>query len=164
MTMTTASPPKKSRRGPAVAVAFMIASGGTMANEGIKTKAYLDGGGVPTICIGETRGVRMGQTATIAECKEKFGGRLYEFDVGIRKCLGDELVEAMPLTREASVVDLAYNIGLGQFCKSGVARLIKGGQTTEACKFMLKYSYIGPVWSQGLYNRRLRNQAECLAA
>ncbi|SFM41507.1 glycoside hydrolase family protein [Methylobacterium pseudosasicola] len=36
--------------------------------EGMRTKAYRDGGGVPTVCVGETKGARMGMKFTIAEC------------------------------------------------------------------------------------------------
>lgn len=161
----TLSPQNRGRAG---AAAVVIALTGTAGNEGFKTKAYLDSGHVPTICLGETRGVKMGDTKTIAECYTMFEGRLFEFDVGIRKCLTDKLVDAMPATREAEMIDLAYNIGIGAFCRSSIARNLKlvpvqGHQAVvAACGSMLKYSYIGPVFVQGLYNRRLRNQANCL--
>ena len=36
--------------------------------EGVRLEAYLDSVGVPTICWGETEGVRLGMKKTLAEC------------------------------------------------------------------------------------------------
>lgn len=41
-------------------------------HEGLRTNAYLDPVGIPTICFGETLGVSMGDTATVAECHDMF--------------------------------------------------------------------------------------------
>ena len=36
--------------------------------EGLRQSAYLDPVSIPTICYGETRGVKLGDTRTKAEC------------------------------------------------------------------------------------------------
>lgn len=154
---TTTSIPRKGAA--VIAVCLSI----TGAGEGVRLKAYRDTGGVPTICMGETRNVHMGDTATLAQCNQMFEGRLYEFYDGVRGCTGGVLMDSMPVLRQASLVDLAYNIGIGRYCKSAINRNLKAGNIEAACASMLKYSYVGPVFIPGLYNRRLRNQQECLA-
>ena len=51
----------------AFTAAGLIAVGIVGGFEGLRTKAYRDVVGVPTICFGETRGVKMGDTATDAQ-------------------------------------------------------------------------------------------------
>ena len=40
-------------------------------NEGLGLTAYKDSAGVPTICYGETKGVKMGQRATLSDCQKQ---------------------------------------------------------------------------------------------
>ena len=47
--------------------------------EGLRTSAYPDVIGIPTICYGETRGVRLGDRRTVAECKAMLGDRLVAY-------------------------------------------------------------------------------------
>ena len=39
-------------------------------NEGLSLTAYKDSAGIPTICYGETKGVKMGQRATLSDCQQ----------------------------------------------------------------------------------------------
>jgi lysozyme len=66
-----------------VVVALAVALVG--AWEGLRTKAYRDAVGVPTVCYGETRGVRMGDRYTVEQCKVMLGDGLVDFELGIRK-------------------------------------------------------------------------------
>jgi len=53
-----------------------LAVGFVGAEEGVSTKAYLDVAGAPTIWLGQTSGVRIGDTATMDECKTMLGDAL----------------------------------------------------------------------------------------
>lgn len=54
-----------------------LTSTGLIETEGLSTSAYRDPIGIPTVCVGETRGVKMGDRYTREECLEMlspFGG------------------------------------------------------------------------------------------
>lgn len=55
----------------ASALAISAAGLGFIAQqEGTELSAYLDPVGIPTICNGRTAGVRIGQRATFAQCRQ----------------------------------------------------------------------------------------------
>lgn len=124
--------------------------------EGLRTKAYLDSTGVPTICYGETLGVRLGQTKTVSECKEMFGERLGEFYKGIHKCLKVEVPEKVDI----AFLSLAYNIGIHGFCGSTVVKRANAGDLKGACDAILMWKNAGgrPI----LLPRRQRERKLCL--
>ena len=129
--------------------------------EGLQLVAYRDVVGVATICYGETRGVRMGDRATKAECDAKLTAGLIEFADGIAHCVP---WDSLPDTRKIAVVSLAYNIGQGGFCKSSVARELRNGNVIAACDAFLRFNKAGGVVWRGLTNRRKAERELCLAA
>ena len=64
--------------GGAFTVAGALAIGLVGAWEGLRTVAYRDIVGVPTVCFGETRGVEMGDEYTVEECQVMLGEGLIE--------------------------------------------------------------------------------------
>ena len=79
----------------------------TGEEEGLRLKAYIPiPGDVPTICYGETKGVRMGQTATKAECDAMLLKRLDEFASKVEACVKAPMSDPTLV----SFVGLAYNI------------------------------------------------------
>ena len=64
------------KRNSALAAATVALVGGF---EGLRNYAYRDPIGIPTLCFGETRGVKMGDFKTTAECKDMLADRLVEF-------------------------------------------------------------------------------------
>lgn len=131
--------------------------------EGFREAVYLDTGGVPTICFGETRGVRPGDTATKAECEQKLLDRINnDFGPGVDKCIKHPL----PNSRKVAYTSLAYNIGIPTFCKSAVAKLENNGQYKEACNAIPLYNKVRVMGvltvSKGLTKRRKEEQAICL--
>ena len=135
-----------------------IAAFSVAAYEGLELLAYPDVGGVPTICYGETQGVKLGQAATKAECDEKLSRRLVEFNAGVNSCVKTEL----PDTRRAAFVSLAYNIGIASFCKSTVVRRINAGDVPGSCESMLMWNKVKGVTWQGLTNRRKKERDMCM--
>ena len=82
--------------------------------EGCRLKAYLDGGGVPTIGWGHTHGVKLGDTLTQAEADALFDVEIEVFQEAV-----SALIKAPVMQCELdAVVSLAYNIGVSAFKNS----------------------------------------------
>lgn len=126
--------------------------------EGVELKAYRDIVGVPTICYGETRGVSIGDTATLAECQTMLATAVADFEKGIRPCLPAEL----PEKTRAAFISAAYNIGKGAFCGSSMSRLAKAGDLRGACEALMKWNKAGGKVVRGLTNRRAAERKLCL--
>ena len=128
--------------------------------EGLRQAAYRDVVGVPTVCYGETRGVRMGMKFTKPECDAMLLKGLDEFADGVEKCTFT--ARNMPEKRYVAHVSLAYNIGVGGYCKSSVSRLENAGQTRASCDAFLKWNKAGGITFPGLTRRRQAERAMCL--
>ena len=127
--------------------------------EGLRTTAYRDSVGVPTICIGETKDVRMGMTVSKSRCEAMLLKRLTEdFAPALERCItkpmGDDFY--------AAALSLSYNIGSAGFCKSSVARLYNAGDRRAACHAFLKFDRAGGRVLSGLAKRRKAEEALCL--
>lgn len=82
---------------------FGIAFQFLMEKEGMRLKAYQDGRGIWTICLGHTLGVKPGDTATMEQCL---------------KWAEEEIGPAISRTTELSPVALspAATVGIASFC------------------------------------------------
>lgn len=138
----------------ALAVAFV---GGW---EGMRLKAYRDIVGIPTVCFGETRGVRMGDQYTAEQCRAMLGDGLAEFEAGIRKCL--VAPDRIPDKTYVAFLSLSYNIGQRAFCGSTVARRANSGDLRGACEAITAWNKAGGRVVPGLVNRRAAERAMCL--
>ncbi len=127
--------------------------------EGRELRAYQDIVGVWTICYGETRGVRPGDTATPAECEAQLAKAVGEYERAIRPCLPTTL----PDPTRAAFVSAAYNIGTGAFCGSSMSRRAKAGDLRGACEALLMWNKAGGRVVKGLVNRRAAERALCLS-
>jgi lysozyme len=131
--------------------------------EGYREYSYRDVIGVWTACYGETRGIRAGMKFTKPECDKMFITSLNEFGDGIERCvpsLKDEL--ATPPTRYVAHLSLAYNIGIGAYCKSSIARLQNAGDVRGSCNAFPLYNKAGGSVIKGLVKRRASEQDFCL--
>jgi lysozyme len=145
------------KKGGALAALGVAVVGGF---EGLRLTAYSDAVGVPTICYGETRGIRLGMKRTKPECDAMLIKGLDEFADGVERCVPSARV--MPEPRYIAHLSLAYNIGVGGYCKSSIARLENAGHTVAACDSFLKYNRAGGVVFPGLTRRREKERALCL--
>lgn len=156
--------PQTKSRLKAVGVGFtalgMLAIAYVGGKEGLRTVAYRDVVGVPTVCFGETRGVKMGQSYSVDQCKTMLGDGLAEFESGMRACL--TAPDKVPDKVYVAGLSLAYNIGLGAFCHSTVARLMNAGNWRLACDSFLVWNKAGGRIIQGLVNRRADERKLCL--
>lgn len=143
------------KRNSALAAAAVALVGGF---EGLRTYAYRDPVGIPTLCFGETRGVKMGDKATPTECKAMLADRLVEFETGMMKCVKAPL----PDKSFTAFLSFTYNVGTGAFCKSTLARKLNSGDLRGACDELLKWDRAAGIRLPGLTKRRMQERAICL--
>lgn len=129
------------------------------AFEGLRTVAYRDPVGIPTICYGETLGVKMGDVKSVEECKTMFASRLVVFATGVEKC--SEL-ERAPDKVYIAVVSWAYNVGVGAACKSTLVKKLNAGDLIGACNELSKWTKAGGKTLPGLVKRRSEERKLCL--
>lgn len=128
--------------------------------EGMRLQAYIPvPGDVPTICIGETRGVRMGMRATKPECEAMLVRRLgADYAPAIERCVTREMGDDI----YAAFLSLAYNIGTKRFCRSSVVHLWNADDRRGACDALLLYDRAGGRVLAGLVRRRRAERELCL--
>lgn len=128
--------------------------------EGSVPTPYEDIVGVLTVCEGHTgRDIVKGKVYTPAECKVFLERDLKVVREGINKCVN---VPLTPYQYDAFTL-FAYNVGVGGFCNSTtVAQPLNRGDYKAACDGLLKWSYAGGKYVQGLYNRRKYEREICL--
>jgi lysozyme len=149
-------PQKHRKKAAAGAIAIGLVAGG----EGLRTVAYRDPVGIPTICFGETKGVRMGDKSSPEECKAMLSVRLDEFYRDALSCLPE--LESQGENRRAAHISLIYNIGKGNYCTSSVVRYAKLGQWEISCDAFLKFRFAKGIPLPGLTNRRKNEREYCL--
>ena len=128
--------------------------------EGYSSKAYRDIVGVPTICWGETKGVKMGDVMTKGQCSELFQRRLAQFEEEVLSCT--PALANHPVKRLVAFVSHAYNVGTGAYCNSTLARKFNAGDIKGACNELPKWSKAGGKVVFGLVRRRAAERAMCL--
>ncbi|UWF58019.1 lysozyme [Brucella sp. 2716] len=128
--------------------------------EGMENHAYYDRlGRVWTVCLGETRGVKKGDYYTDRQCREKLIARLEnDFRQPLRKCI--RTFDRAPISVQAAMLDLSYNIGTGAACKSTAARRMNDGQWRLACNAMAAFNRAGGKVIEGLRKRREMGDAQ----
>lgn len=128
--------------------------------EGMENHAYYDQlGRVWTVCLGETKGVQKGDYYTDRQCREKLVTRLEnDFRQPLRKCIRG--FDQAPISVQASMLDLSYNIGTGAACKSTAARRMSERQWRAACNAMTAFNRAGGKVVDGLKKRRELGDAQ----
>lgn len=147
--------------GGAITGAGLLAIQFTGGWEGLRLHAYQDVVGVWTACYGETKGIRPGMKFTKEQCDSLFIGSLTEHEAGMRKCL--KAPDAIPEKTYVSLVSFTYNVGVGAFCRSTLARLANAGDLDAACRQLPRWNKAGGKVIKGLVNRRKAELALCLA-
>lgn len=122
-------------------------------------RAYLDIVNVPTICDGDTKGVRMGMVETEAGCRDRLERQLIAHAAPVLKCVPGLKGRDNQLVASVS---LAYNIGTSGFCRSTAARRFNAGNWRGGCDAFLMWDKAGGKVVRGLALRRARERALCL--
>ena len=133
--------------------------------EGLRTKAYRDPVGIPTICFGSTKGVKMGDTATPEQCRQMLTAEMLESVDQVDRC-----VPGLPPHVAAAFADAAYNLGPAIVCdrtRSTAARLLASGRLVDACRELPKWDKARVagvlVALPGLTKRRAAEMDLCLS-
>jgi lysozyme len=149
------------------AAAIVAANVITIPSEGEKHIAYLDGGKIPTICNGHTKGVYMGMVATDEQCKQFIIEDLKDAEKAYDRNIHIEAPENV----KASAIDFIYNVGPGNFASSTLRKKINARKFVEACNEYPRWKFQGPLNCElsvnakicgGLPIRRKREKDLCL--
>lgn len=106
-------------------------------NEGLSLTTYKDSAGIPTICYGETKGVKMGHRATLSDCQKQ----LIE-SAGVHAKALDGLPMQLSDVALIGSIDFIYNVGITGFNNSAVKRHLKSLDYTAAGEAVLNWRYI----------------------
>lgn len=128
-------------------------------HEGYVAKPYRDIGGVLSVCNGHTGPDIIFKTYTRQECNNLTDKDITSAAIAILKVTPG--LDKRPAVL-AATTSFTYNLGIGVYEKSSVARDFKAGQFKLGCTDMLKYTYIGKLYSQGLANRRNAEYQVCM--
>ena len=122
----------------AIAWAVAAAIGIAIPMEGTVLKAYLDPVGLPTICMGSTKGVKMGDLRTLPECKALLTKEMTDVVIAVERCR-----PGLPPEVLAAMSDFAYNVGARAVCDpsfSTPARKLAAGDIAGACEALLPWN------------------------
>lgn len=158
-----AKAPFKSRMKNGVFATMMVATVGTF--EGVRTVAYLDPVNIPTICFGETKGVKLGMKKTMAECQGMLTESLITHEKGMVACLSNP--DALPDKTYGAFLSFTYNLGVGAFCGSTMRKKVNAGDLRGACNELPKWNKatVAPgvrIVLPGLTIRRGEERGMCL--
>ena len=118
--------------------------------EGLRLTAYKCPAGIWTVGYGQTGpNIKQGTTITLEQAEQLLVTSLIQYENAVDKYAGKAHQNQFD-----AMVSLCYNIGIGNFSKSSVARLHKAGQYTGAAAAFLLWNKAGGVVLAGLVNRR----------
>jgi len=146
--------------GSALAAALALAVPQIQKFEGLKHKTYPDIGGVLSICYGHTGpDVRVNTYYTTDQCYAIAEEDATKAANGVLRYSPDLINHPYIL---AAAISFSYNVGVGTYDKSSVARNFNAGNYKAGCTDLLKYSYVGKKYSVGLFNRRKEEYNICM--
>ncbi|MFK3711822.1 lysozyme [Leclercia adecarboxylata] len=125
------------------------------AHEGCKLKAYQDGGGVWTIGVGHTKGVKKGQSIT----QEQADQFLAEDLSPVEGCINEHATAALNQNQFDALASFVFNVGESAFKDSTLLKKLNAGDYRVAADQFTRWVYDNNVFIQGLYNRRIDEQA-----
>ncbi|XZG71740.1 lysozyme [Chitinibacteraceae bacterium HSL-7] len=130
----------------------------TMQWEGKRNATYLDIGGVPTACYGQTGSqVQRGKTYSDATCRQWLNESLHAHYAGIRRCVTAPMADH----QAAALTVWAYNVGVPAACGSTLVRHANAGNWPAACAQLDRWVYVRGQRVQGLANRRAAERGLC---
>jgi len=118
--------------------------------EGCKTRAYQCSANVWTIGWGHTKGVKRGDTITVAEADKLLLKDLVEYDQAVNKLVTVPLSE----NQYDALVSFTYNVGISAFKGSTLLRVLNQEKYSEAANQFMRWVKAGNKTIQGLVNRR----------
>ena len=131
--------------------------------EGKENVAYFDRIANPpvwTVCQGLTGPMAYdGAKYTDSQCAAMFKEAVGEYYSRIETCMTNK---SIPVSVQASLLELAYNVGTTGVCTSTMMRLANSGEYKAACAQLDRWVKAGGKTIRGLVNRRNASEAMCL--
>lgn len=142
---------------PPVSAAVVLASQTLVQPwEGRALRAYLDTLAKPpvwTICDGDTQNVRKDMVETPAGCDKRLQRRMTkEFEPALQECV--EGFHDKPVSWQAMMLSLAWNVGSRAACKSKAAEYGRRGLYMASCVAATAFNKAGGRVIIGLVKRR----------
>lgn len=127
--------------------------------EGFSPSTYKDAVGVPTIGYGHTGPeVKYGDKITRKEAKD-----LLVKDLNTHWNKAKKYIKVPLYQHEADAyASFTYNVGVSNFKKSTLLKLLNQGRYTEACGQLKKWVYAGGKKLNGLVKRRHSEYLRCM--
>ena len=117
--------------------------------ESLRLKAYKCSAGVNTIGWGHTKGVKNNDVCTIEQANEYLKNDVEEVETQINN-INLQLTD----NEYSALVSFIFNIGIGNFNKSTMLRLLKQNKKIEASNEFQKWNKCKGAILNGLTNRR----------
>lgn len=127
----------------------------TRAFEGCRFRAYLDGGGVPTIGYGHTKDVTLGQECDMAQAVAWLREDVQEAEAAVNRLVKVKISQA----QFDSLVDFVFNLGAGAFGRSTLLRLLNAGDYAGAGAQFARWNKDNGKVVAGLTRRRVAEEA-----
>ena len=129
-----------------------------MMYEGYTDKAVIPvPGDVPTIGVGRTEGVHMGDKTEPVREMMLLLKNLDKYGNGIKACINVPLYQY----ELDAFVSLAYNIGINAFCNSTLVKKLNAGDYSGACEQIMIWDKFKGKPLKGLTNRRSEEYRTC---
>lgn len=131
--------------------------------EGKRNEAYLDRIASPpvwTVCYGETdpKFAYKGAKYTDKQCTDMLYNSVSKYYERLAGCMS----AAVPVSVQASLLELAYNAGTGAACGSTAMRQANAGNYAAACDAVTMWVKAGGKTIKGLVNRRNASRDMCM--
>lgn len=126
--------------------------------EGMILRGYPDPIGIVTACAGHTKTAVLGAAYSPEQCELILNDDLVEHAEGVLACAPGLQGHTGPL---AASVSFAFNVGVGAFCRSTMARKLNAGDIPGACAELDRWVYAGGKKLPGLVRRRATERAMC---
>lgn len=124
-------------------------------HEDVRTDAYLDPIGIPTICAGHTEGVFLGQQRTLKECEVLLKQDATYAGRAIARCTKVDLTQG----QYDALVATVFNIGGSAYCGSTLLRKLNAGDCWGAAREFDRWVYAKGRKLRGLVKRRAHERA-----
>lgn len=145
--------------GVVMAAMLSIATPLTAEFEGLRLKAYLDAVGIPSICYGETEGVKLGDVKSKPECDRMLALKVAYHGQRVAWAVGRDI----PTEMHAALTSWSYNVGDGAMARSSLIKLARAGDFRAACNQLPRWVYAKGVVLPGLVVRREKERQLCLS-
>lgn len=153
------TPSTDSEEAPSTGAGRRISEAGlelTRQSEGLRMRAYRDGGGIPTIGYGHTAGVRLGDACTAEQAAAWLRQDMAAAEAAVNRLVHVEIGQG-PFD---ALCDFVFNLGAGALGGSTLLRLLNDGDAAAAADEFPRWVHdsLGNI-EPGLVTRRQRERA-----